>query len=281
MEKYGERRTIKRGEKISKKGDSVDCVTFIMAGFATSETGDFMTGDFFGEDGLLSSLEASDIKEGTIENDISAKSDLEVLSWKYKHALDSIKQFGDDFKAKLIRSLKEYTTTFSSKVWHAILKNAKLCKLLKMQMKEHDFVKMLQGPIQFKKGDKILAASKEKDTEHKTLILEEGSILVIMDDSILTMRNSMTFRGSSQKNFVPGYYFPGTFIGDINSILKGGSACLDATAETDGVYYQIDMKEMRRFLEENPGFQLQMLDSACFGEVDPLDDPDNPTSHTL
>ena len=105
-------------------------------------------------------------------------------------------------------------------------------------------------------------------------------MLVIMDDSILTMRNSMTFRGSP-KHFTPGTYFPGTFIGDINCILKGGSACLDATAQSDGVYYKIDMKEMRRFLEENPGFQLQMLDKSCFGECDPLDDPDNPTSRTL
>ena len=77
-----------------------------------------------------------------------------------------------------------------------------------------------------------------------------------------------------QPSFPFGVYFRHIFIGYIIAILKGGSANLDATAETDGSYFCVGMKEMRQFLEEHPGFQLQMLTvhNSCsvFGKCDPL-----------
>ena len=117
--------------------------------------------------------------KGAIEKDIVAKSDLEMLTWKYKHAIDIVAELGEKFKSDLVASLKEYPGTFHSKAWRAILKNEKLHKLLKAQRLEYEFVRMLQGPVDFKQGDKILQAIKEKDTEHKTIIISEGEMMVV------------------------------------------------------------------------------------------------------
>ena len=137
-------RMIKSGEAIYKEGDNIDCVAFILAGFAASDTDDFTIGHTFGENGLLASLEAGQIMKGAIEMDIVAKSDLEMLTWKYKHAIDIVAQLGEKFKSELDASLKEYAGTFHSKAWRAILKNEKLCKLLKAQRLEYEFVRMLK-----------------------------------------------------------------------------------------------------------------------------------------
>ena len=267
-----ERCTYAKGDTIDGEGASVDALTVVIAGFGATPARDYIVGDFYGHDGLLKTLTSGVVENDTVQTSIIAKSNMQVMRWKYSDALSTAKSIGADFKSKLEMHLKEYTDTFSSNAWKALVKNPDLFRLLKLQMKEHEFLRILSDAKPFSVGDRPLVASKKKDSEHKTAIIGRGELKVLMDDSILTMRNSMTFRGSSAKSFAPGTYQPGTFIGDINSILKGGSACLVAEAVTDGILYEINMADMRRFLEDNPGFQLQMLDRICFGEYEPLEE---------
>ena len=69
LDEHSQRRTIEQGNKMYKTGDKIDCIAFIMAGLATSETDAFTVGYRFGEDELLSSFEAGHIIEGVIEKD--------------------------------------------------------------------------------------------------------------------------------------------------------------------------------------------------------------------
>eukprot|EP00736_Rhodelphis_marinus_P002260 Rmarinus@m.16527 len=224
------------GATIVEEGMSGEWFYVIESGVVTVKAGDLVkthtAGEFFGENSIVTGA----VRTATIQ----AATDCCLLEFD-RHDFFMLVE-GTDIVSRMtrlaeVRSLRSYEVLCANPLLGLHMTGTQKTQLQTM---------MQQRAV--KAGEELVVAGKPAES---MFLLESGSLWIQGDGGALSHANRL--RTKILRDV-------GTLVGDAASILAGGTACYSLKAQENSSVFVLSGEDVHRFLANNPGIQLMLMD---------------------